>query len=222
MTTKQPHFQAELALDEYRVVLQAAPDLVMPASLRVGTLAESGPDADRRGSAAVAALTGRQLLGRTAVGPGDVAGDPHPLLLVALGLPLMAVQAMRVQSWTPTESSQTVVSVAGRLMSAVTVTVPRCTDSPQISARASEHGRVAISLGSLSLLVGHLDGLLAAAPPEPAGMRALTVQLGLVESRTLIAAIRTGDDLVTEQLATQFGATAAVPLLRSLAVSGGG
>ncbi|TFD58130.1 hypothetical protein E3T39_12550 [Cryobacterium suzukii] len=212
---KRPDFQAELTVDEFRVVQEAVPDLMLPVSLGVGTLEESGPDVDIRRSAALEALAGRQLLRSM---PGG-AGDPHPLLLLALGLPSMAVHAMWVQSWTPTESSQTLVSISDQLMSAVTVTVARATDSPQTFAHECVDGRVTISLGSLALLVDHLDGLLAETPLEPVGVRTVTVLIGLVESRTLIAAIRAGDHLVVEQLAAQFGAADAVPVLRSLAAT---
>lgn len=217
MMNDAPEFRAELTLDEYRVVQLGAPDLVLPASLGVGTLAESGPDVATRLSAAHATLSLRQLLAEGPTGTAAGSGDPHPLLLIALTLPLKAAHAMRVQSWTPTESSQTLVSISGGLMSAVTITLPRSKDSPETSARTSADGRVTISFGALSLLVDHLDGLLAGSPTEPAGVRALTVEIGLVESRTLIAAIRAGDHVIVEQLATQFGAMSVIPLLRSLA-----
>jgi hypothetical protein len=203
-------FAAELSLDEVRVLLEAAPaGFVVPAALAVGTIESSGPDAATRRDAAMTALTGRSLLDP----------DVHPLLLLALGMPSGARHALQVQAWTPATSSQTLVSVAGALASIITVAVARSATETSTDVAATTTGSVSVAIGDLPLVVHRLDHLLDDAPPEPRGVRPLTVTVGLVESRSLIEAVREGDDAVVAQLAELFHAGDAVPILRGLAAT---
>lgn len=208
---QDPEFDAHLTLDEFRLVLESAPaEVVVPAALSAGTFESSGADATTRRETARNTLTERGLM--------DI-GGLHPLIVLALTMPLAARSAIQVQSWTPETSSQTLVSSAGRLVSIVTVTVERVKTLPATDVRTVTAGSATITVGGLPLVVDRLDHLLDDAPPEPAGVRPLSVTLGLVESRSLVEAVRQGDDEVVAQLAELLGAARAVPILRTLAAT---
>lgn len=146
-------------------------------------------------------------------------GAVHPLLLMALSVPWAAQYSVQVQSWTPTTSSQTLMSVTSSLTSVVTISIPRSTSDPVTDVRASSVGEVRIRVGPISIVAVEVQALLDVAPPEPVGVRPARAEVGLVESRALIEAIRLPDSAVLEQLAVQFDAVAAVPLLRLLAAT---
>ena len=214
--TPVPEFKAELSLDQFRVALEHSPDIMLPVSLDVGTLdgsaAHHPSSADERRTAGLAELTEQGVF-------DPDTGTVHPLLRLALALPVAAEYAMHVQSWTPTTSSQTLISITGALMSEITITVKRSADSALTEVRETTEGTVHVTTGPLKLIVERVGALLEDTPPEPTDVAPLTVEIGLVESRSLIAAIQQGDPLVVEQLAAQLGVTAAVPLLRPLATT---
>jgi len=143
----------------------------------------------------------------------------HPLVLMALTVPLAARYSVQVQSWTPTTSSQTLMSITSSLTSAVTISIPRSTSDPVTDVRSARAGEVRIRVGPVSIVTAEVDALLSGAPPEPVGVRPARAEVSLVESRALMEAIRLPNQAVVGQLATQFDAVEAVPLLRLLAAT---
>jgi hypothetical protein len=134
-------------------------------------------------------------------------------------MPMGPEHAIQVQSWTPATSSQTVISVVGDLMSSITVTLDRSKNAATTEPRAAVAGRVRVALGGLGLMVDSIQDLLAGSSVEPDRVIPMTIEIGLIESRSLIDGIRTGDAAVIDKLATLFSAHDAVPLLRSLAAT---
>lgn len=203
-----PAFNATFTLDEFRVLQTELPELTLPASLDVGTIADSVGDgsADERRERAVESL-------RATCDPTD------PLLRLALTLPVAAEYSIHVQAWTPSTTSQTMVALNPSVTSVITIMLPRDTTADFSSPHSSHGGTVQVTLGSRSIIVGELLSLLDEAPAEPARVEPTTVRIGVVESRSLIEAIKQGDAEVVEQLALQFQAADALPLLRPLAAT---
>lgn len=205
-----PRFTADLTLDEFRLIRELTPDLDVPLNIEVGGFGGDSAQSDARRRSARESLALNQLLG------GD--DQPvHPLLVLALSMPMGPEHAIQVQSWTPGTSSQTVISVIGDLMSSITVTLDRSKDAASTDPRTALAGVVHVSLGDLGRIVESIQGLLEGSAAVPDRVVPATFQIGLVESRSLIDGIRTGDVAVLDKLATMFSAHDAVPLLRSLA-----
>lgn len=216
-----PSFTAELTLDEFRYLVELTPPIPLPVSLTVGSLggsSTSDDDLDRRRTSARIALETKNLL-TVPAGRDDPTELRHPLLLLALALPLAAQHAIQVQSWTPGTSSETLICVADGIASTVTITLERSDDLPSTQISTARDGVVRIVLGSLALIVEAIEGLLEGTPREPGKVEPLMVEVGLVESRSIIEAIRSGDPAVVDQVAGLFDALAALPLLRSLAAT---
>lgn len=226
-----PAFSAELTLDEFRVVAECAPELVLPSILHLGSLEESAsegtPPVEERRAAALESLIARKLVSAVAESSGQRTVEQihtgtlslHPLLHSALMVPLVAHTAIRVQSWIPKTSSQSLVALGGVVASTMTVTLDRARDAEITDPRRQTTGFVDIRVGPLSSAVDALIALLEGAPPEPENVRVVSIRLGLVESRSLIEAIRQGDDVVVSQMATQLDANDAVEILRAMAAT---
>ena len=207
-----PSFTADLTLDEFRLVRELNSDLELPLALAVGGFSDdAGKSAERRH------LARASLVQSKLVGSDDEA--THPLLVLALSMPMGPQHAIQVQSWTPTTSSQTVITVIANLMSSVTVTLERSKDAATTDPFTAVSGAVRVVLGDLGLIVQSIQDLLAGSAPAPDRVVPMTVEVGLVESRSLIDGIRTGDAAVVDKLASLFSAHEAVPLLRSLAAT---
>ncbi|TFB85331.1 hypothetical protein E3O44_14215 [Cryobacterium algoricola] len=204
----EPQFDVTLTLDEFRVLLECAPETVLPASLAVGVLDASVASQSRRDTARIALGT-RNLV--------DAESAPHPLLAMALAMPLVADSSIQVQSWNPATTAWTLVALAGRSMALFTIELPRSRTEPVTDALTATVGEITITLGPVALVSGRLGALLADSPAAAPGFSPVRVEIGLVESRSILAAIRRGDHALVDRLAAQFGAAAAVPVLRSLA-----
>lgn len=213
-----PRFDVTLTLDEFRVIAACIPTGGLHRALNIGSIVDSSrgeqPAAERE-TTARAALESRALL--TADSAGTLA--VHPLLMLSLLSVAPADHTISIQSWTPGFSSQTTVSVVGNLASVVTFTLPRRGNSKPPSIHTAQSGTAQISLGAPSIIVAAVDKLLVLSAPEPSPVTPLRVTIGLVESRSLIEALRRGDSVAVGRITTLFRAQSAVPLLLTLAAS---
>lgn len=225
-------FSADLTLDELRFVAECFPDLALPPILQLGSFEESSsddiPSVEDRRTAVQDSLTDRALIATdTAQSSEDTADDTspatpwqlNPLLRSALVFPLVAQSAIRVKSWIPKTSSQTLVAVSGSIAATMTVTLSRDRGADTTDPRTQTVGQLSIRLGPLSSVTDALIALIDEAPAEPKDLRPGSRRVGLVASRSIIEAIRQGDDLVVARLAEQFDAVDAVGVLRTLAAT---
>lgn len=223
-------YHAELTLDELRAVVECAPDLLLPPMLDLGRFEESafdgGPSVEVRRVTALDALIAKGVVSDVAESLQEenaaTGGSPwvlHSLLRAALTVPLVAESVIRVKSWTPRTSSRTMVAVAKSVASTFTVTVDRQRGEESTDPTSQLVGNVSISVGPFSSISESLTALLDAAPPEPDAVRPISLRVGLVTARSLIEAIKQGDETVVYQLAEQLGASEGLSVLRSLAAT---
>ncbi len=233
----QPHnapvatFRAELTLDEFRVLGECKRDLFVHPLLQLGTLEDSGsvdgPSVAERRATALTGLEDRQMIFAAAAESTVKSESQHsdsvwvvnPLLVSALMFPLVATTAIKVQSWTPKTSSQSLVGAHESLASMFTVTVDRRTGAASTDPRNETAGLLKIQVGPVLSVTDALIALIDAAPPEPPEVKPMSVRLGLVASRSIIEAIHQGDDAVVARIAQQFDAADAVGILRTLAAT---
>ena len=196
----------ELSVDELRAVCHMVPELVLPSGYAVGDLDPSRVDSD--GDSAVAAgfasLKARGLIGPQA--DGDQEGVA-PALLFALSLHAVADSALRIFAWSPADESRELISVNRGA----------CAGIRRVRARASVDPATSIVVTFMYLgeLTKHLLELVE---DNPQGMRSSlkSTTIGLVDSRAVVEAFRTGNKELLASLTSRSGDESDVDLLSGL------
>jgi hypothetical protein len=198
----------ELTLSELRAVCSLVPELVLPAGYTMSDLAKEGTtvDGDEALKAGLASLTRRGLLSR------EVDGDKEnvsPALLFALSLHVVAEHAIRLFSWSPSDEVREVVSVNRGACAGLRRILPRGAQAGDSSTR------IIVTFMYLSELPRHLLELVAEGPQvAKAALQATTI--GLVESRAVLEAIRSGDQEFLEGLTGRLNTETDVELMSGL------
>lgn len=194
----------ELSLDELRLLRDHIPGLVLPSFI------QTVPAKDE--DAAFASLRDRELIGDPAVpSEADWTETIAPAVKFALALQMTGDFVFQINAWSPNQttahSSTVTKGVASGLTALTTTTQPDSLPTTDVVLTLEP---VATLATSLAKLIPSTDGM----PVAPSGN---PVTVGLVESRALVAAIRTGDSRMIDAVAAELHSPGAQEALRPLA-----
>ncbi len=198
----------ELTVSELRAVCALVPELMLPDGYRVSDLTkgDAGSDDSELITAALASLAERGLVirdgddGKESVAPG---------LLFALSLHAVSEYAIRTFSWSPEDESRELVSVNRGA----------CAGLRRVQVRGTPVGdpgtRIVVTFMYLGELAKHLLELVA---DNSHGTKSplQSTTIGLVESRLILEAIRSGDQEFLQSLTSRPDAQADVQLMSGL------
>ncbi len=198
----------ELTVSELRAVCALVPELLLPDGYRVSDLTkgENGSDESEKLAAALASLTERGLVSRNG---DDEKESVAPGLLFALSLHAVSEYAIRTFSWSPEDESRELVSVNRGA----------CAGLRRVQVRGTSVGdpdtRIVVTFMYLGELAKHLLELVAEnSLSTKSPLQSTTI--GLVESRLILEAIRSGDQKFLQSLTSRPDAQTDVDLMSGL------
>lgn len=203
----------ELLLVQTRVTGLVLPNLVRAAETPTATAEKPAPSPHDEQT-----LTGllAHHLGdpTTTLAEQDWTARVSPELLAPLALQMSGEIVFRISAWSPTERTEHSSTVTDGACSGLTVVTPR--------PAGPQGAQVVVTLSTIDQLWSQLAAVIPKVVSEPTPVRGpagarVSATLGLVESRAMIAAIRSGDRRVAEALTAEFRAGAARELLTGLA-----
>lgn len=200
-----------LTVAELRFVVDRVAELSLPSFLSPGDL--EGAQADSDGSDVGDSAVFRSLQAKGVVdedaefSDNDLTSVVSPVLVAGLGLHNLARFFLDVKAWSEAESNRLWVSVSGSLCAGFRVV----SDRRPVGGESTQS--VEVTLFPLNQLV---EFLLEPVSADPVRVVPASAVVGLVESRSIIEALRRGEPAVAASIAQTFHCEDAVPLLSEL------